>query len=188
MCLKLCTKQPQKFSLFFFFLSCYSSSLDLESTVATPNEFFSFKKSNNSIKNNSFSLIDSNVSHNQNTKHKTKSISYYNSKVESEQENKEKKKVKPIWPSLAVGRRTRRCCLVNADLPLSLSCVLSPSLFYFLWCDKRVSARLFQLLEAETPVLKPKKYYVRLVRISKLLFVKSCVFICEGKAQMESSK
>ena len=70
-------------------LHYYSSSLDLESTVATPKEFFS-------IKNNSFSLIDSNVSHNQNTKHKTKSISYYNSKVESEQENKEKKKVKPI--------------------------------------------------------------------------------------------
>ena len=105
MCLKLCTKQPQKFSFFFFFfLSCYSSSLDLESTVATPNEFFSFKKSNNSIKNDSFSLIDSNVSHNQ--KQKTKSISYYNGKVESEQENKKKKERKekknssqsdPIW-------------------------------------------------------------------------------------------
>jgi len=67
----------------------------LESTVATPNEFFSFKKSNNSIKNNSFSLIDSNVSHNKKhktQKHKTKSISYYNSTVESEQENKGKKK------------------------------------------------------------------------------------------------
>ena len=147
---------PKIFLFFFFFLSCYSSSLDLESTVATPNEFFSFKKSNNSIKNDSFSLIDSNVSHNQ--KQKAKSISYYNSKVESEQENKkkkerkEKKKFKPIWPNLAIGRRnsdggevTRRCCLVNADLcrlcpssdtwsppafslSLSLCCVPSPSL------------------------------------------------------------
>ena len=81
-----------KIFLFFFFLSCYSSSLDLESTVATSNEFFSFKKSNNSIKNNSFSLIDSNVSHNQ--KQKAKSISYYNSKVESEQENNKKKQTK----------------------------------------------------------------------------------------------
>ena len=34
---------PQIFPKFFFW-SCYSSSLDLESTVATPNEFFSFKK------------------------------------------------------------------------------------------------------------------------------------------------
>ena len=57
---------PQIFPKFFW--SCYSSSLDLESIVATPNEFFSFKKSNNSIKDDSFSLIDSNVSHNQNTK------------------------------------------------------------------------------------------------------------------------
>ena len=73
---------PQIFPNFFW--SCYSSSLDLESTVATPNEFFSIIKSKDSIKNNSFSLIDSNVSRNQNTKHKTKSISYYNSKVESE--------------------------------------------------------------------------------------------------------
>ena len=57
---------PQIFPNFFW--SCYSSFLDLESIVATPNEFFSFKKSNNLIKNDSFSLIDSNVSHNQNTK------------------------------------------------------------------------------------------------------------------------
>ena len=86
-------------------LHYYSSSLDLESIVATPNEFFSFKKSN-SIKNDSFSLIDSNVSHNQNTKHKTKSISYYNSKVELEQEKKIlKKKVKPTNPVWRWGGR-----------------------------------------------------------------------------------
>ena len=163
MCLKLCTKQPQNFSIFFFFLSCYSSSLDLESTVATPNEFFSFKKSNNSIKNNSSSLIDSNVSHNQ--KQKTKSISYYNSKVESEQENKkkkerkEKKKIKPIWPNLAIGRRNsdsgevdealllgehrslpalsfQRHLISTGLLRLSLFCVLSPPLsllFSLMW-------------------------------------------------------
>ena len=90
--------RPSDFSFFFFF-SYYSSSLDLESTVATPNEFFSFIKSKDSIKNNSFSLIDSKVSHNQNKKHKTKSISYYNSKVDSEQENKIKKlsQSDPVW-------------------------------------------------------------------------------------------
>ena len=114
-------------------------------TVATPNEFFSFKKSNNSIKNNSFSFIDSNVSHNQNTKHKTKSISYYNSKVESEQENKKRKKKSKAdltqsgdgeTDEALLGERRsppafsfRRHLISTCLLPLSLFCVLSPPLF-----------------------------------------------------------
>ena len=157
--------------------------------------FSPLKKSNNSIKNNSFSLIDSNVSRNQNTIHKTKSISYYNSKVESEQENKEKKKrlsrsdpfwrwgggrgTAAKWTPISAGfvlPATLDLHRPSPSLSLSLCCVLSPSLFYFLWCDKRVSARLFQL-EAEMHVLKPKIYiYVRLVRISKLLLFSSFFF------------
>ena len=83
-----------------FFWSCYSRSLNLENTVATPNDFFSIKDLNNRIKKNSFSLLSSlcfslfaslskNVSHNPNTKHKTKSNSY--NKVELEQANMKKK-------------------------------------------------------------------------------------------------
>ena len=50
--------------------------------------------------------------------------------------------------------------------------------------DSLLCAHLFQLLEAKMHILKPKKYFVRLVRISKLLFVKSCVFIFEEKSQI----
>ena len=84
----------------FFFWSYYSSSLDLENTIATPNEFFSLKKKKKIFLSPLISLFQSlcitlkdlNVSHNPKTKHKTKSNSY--SKVESEQENKKNKKEK----------------------------------------------------------------------------------------------
>ena len=99
-----CSNRFSKYKTFpKFFWSCYSSSLNLENIVATPNEFFSLKNLNNQIKTILFSLLSSlyfslfaslskNVSHNPNTKHKTKSNSY--NKVESNHANMKKRKRK----------------------------------------------------------------------------------------------
>ena len=46
-------------NFFFFFKSCYSSSLDMESIVATPKQYSLLKKITGWIKNYSFSLIPS---------------------------------------------------------------------------------------------------------------------------------
>ena len=105
---------------FFFFWSCYSTSLNIENTVATSNQFFCFKNYPSYYYINSFSLLRiffslilsvSHIIQTQNTKQNPilKIKLNQNKQLRKKEKKKEKKKErnnKPIWPSLVVGRTT----------------------------------------------------------------------------------